>query len=502
MKINTLYIDNHKLLKKFSIDFKKDISILIGINGSGKSTILESIAQIFSDAILNEKSKFGFKLQYELRLENILEQTATTSEFVTNYIVVEISADKTNSDILYRVFVADKILEKKDDIEREFGSFNKIFPSNIIIYYSGLSDIMKNICLPHDLILSKQYRKEGVANIYRPFFYFEPALFDIILISLLSYEYGDIPNYLEERAKIKGLQSIQIRLKKPIWAKQKLDKWWGAEGEVKSFLDFLSSKMGGLEYQKILLTDKFSSNGNIVIEASGDEYLIITIIKQEKLFEIREYFTEEKSLFKMLNTLYVDGFWDCASFSFEKEENGEIRSFSVLSEGEQQTLIVKGLTELVTSQNTLFLFDEPDTYLHPSWQRNFIEEIADFTENSLNILSQFIITTHSPQLLSNANADKSEVKIMEDGEIIKITPKYYGKDISTILYEMMGVERRNKDMTKYLSQLFNLIEDEELESAKREFNLLSDLLGEDDPAIVQARIQLEYLEESGNEADN
>ena len=111
MKINYLYIDNHKLLKEFSIDFEKDISILIGINGSGKSTILESIAQIFSNAILNEKSKFGFKLQYELRLENILEQTATTSEFVTNYIVVEISANETNSDILYKVFVADKILE-------------------------------------------------------------------------------------------------------------------------------------------------------------------------------------------------------------------------------------------------------------------------------------------------------------------------------------------------------------------------------------------------------
>ena len=45
MKINFLHIDNHKLLKEFSIDFEKDISILIGINGSGKSTILESIAQ-------------------------------------------------------------------------------------------------------------------------------------------------------------------------------------------------------------------------------------------------------------------------------------------------------------------------------------------------------------------------------------------------------------------------------------------------------------------------
>ena len=80
---------------------------------------------------------------------------------------------------------------------------------------------MKKICLPHDLILSKQYREEGAANIYRPFFYFEPALFDIILISLLSYEYGDIPKYLEERAKIKGLQSIRIRLKNQLGLSKK-----------------------------------------------------------------------------------------------------------------------------------------------------------------------------------------------------------------------------------------------------------------------------------------
>jgi len=69
MKLNSLYIDDYKLLRKFNINFKKDVSILIGINGSGKSNILETIAQIFSDAFLKEKSKFGFKIEYELRLE-------------------------------------------------------------------------------------------------------------------------------------------------------------------------------------------------------------------------------------------------------------------------------------------------------------------------------------------------------------------------------------------------------------------------------------------------
>jgi hypothetical protein len=116
-------------------------------------------------------------------------------------------------------------------------------------------------------------------------------------------------------------------------------------------------------------------------------------------------------------------------------------------------------------------------------------------------MSQFLITTHSPQLLSNADPDKSEVQIIEDGEIVKITPKYYGRDISIILYELMGVERRNKKVAKELSNLFSLIDDEKLEKAKLEYQRLSDLIGVDDPVIIRAKTQLNYLEESKNEAN-
>jgi predicted ATPase len=497
MKLNSLYINKYKLLKFFSINFSKDVSILIGINGSGKSSILETIAQIFSDAVLNQKSKFGFKIDYELRLEEILEQTATTSEFRTDYIRVEMSASKKDKELSYKVFVADESLEKREEIEKRFNSFAKILPSNIVIYYSGLLDIMKGICEPHDQALSKQYR-EGNTNADRPFFYFYPALFDIILISLLSYEYGDIPEFLLDRAKIKYLQSVQIRLKKPHWVKQqKITNWWGAKGEVKAFLDYLNSLTLPLVIDENSKYDY--SKGNVVIEAWENEVIIISILGQQKLFQIREHFSEEKKLFKILNTLYIDGFLDNVEFSFV---NADGNSFKILSEGEQQAIVIKGLTELVTSDNTLFLFDEPDTYLHPSWQRNFIEGIVNFTESNSNVMSQFIITTHSPQLLSNANPEKSEVQIIEDGEIIKVTPKYYGKDISTILYEMMGVERRNKKVAKLLSNLFNLIEDEKLEKAKAEYKSLAELLGEDDPAIIRAKTQLDYLEEAKNEADN
>jgi predicted ATPase len=498
MRVTSLYIDNYKLLKEFSINFHKDVSILIGINGSGKSTILESIAQIFSDAFLKKQSKFGFKLEYELRLEETLEQTLTTSEFKTEYLKVEISANEKDEPLMFKVFTADKIIERENEIEKHFGSFEKILPSNIVIYYSGLAEIMKEICLPHDEMLSANFRK-GNTNINRPFFYFEPTLFEIILLTLLSYEFGDIPEFLNQRAKIKGVESIEISLKKPGWGKGKMENWWGAKGEVKIFLDFLDRISSTLLIDENQL--KKASKGNVIIDGWQNEVLKITIWGQEKLFEIREHFNEEKTLFKILNTLIIDGFAPEIKFSFIQEDEGE-KTFNVLSEGEQQAIVIRGLIELVNNENTLFLFDEPDTYLHPSWQRNFIENINQLaTMNEINT-SQFLITTHSPQLLSNADPTSCDVQIMEDGEIVKVTPKYYGRDISTILYEMMGVERRNKKVAKSLSILFNLIEDEELEKSKAEYVKLVEILGEDDPSMIRAKTQLDYLQEETNEAGN
>jgi predicted ATP-binding protein involved in virulence len=497
MQINSLYINDYKLLKDFTINFSKDVSILIGINGSGKSSILECVAQIFSDAYLQEKSKFGFKLEYELRLEEIIEQTATTSEFKTDYIKVEIYAEKKDVKLLYKVYTGNDILEKETDIEKKFGSLEKIFPSNIVIYYSGLADIMKKICQPHDEKLSVNFRK-GNTSLHRPFFYFEPPLFNLILITLLSYEYGDIPQFLSDRAKIKGVQSIQINLKKPSWGKGKINEWWGAKGEVKIFLDLLSKIGFSLDKDG----KQVGRNGDVLIESLPNEALTITIIGQEKLFEIKEHFVEEKTLFKILNTLLIDGFQPEVKFSFIQEDSTGQHSFNVLSEGEQQAIIIRGLIELVNNENTLFLFDEPDTYLHPSWQRNFIESINDLSKNTEYKNSQFLITTHSPQLLSNADPANCDVQIMEDGEIVKVTPKHYGRDISTILYEMMGVERRNKKIAKLLSVLFNTIEDEDLENSKMEYEKLIEILGEDDPAMVRAKSQLDYLQEEQNEANS
>ena len=494
MQITSLYIDDCKLLKKFSINFQKDVSILIGINGSGKSSILETIAQIFSDAFLKEKSKFGFKITYELRLEEILAQTATTSDFKTEYITVEISAEKPEDNLSFKVYAGTEIIEKESEIVRHFGFFEKILPSNIVVYYSGLSDKMDKICAVHENIQRRELYK-GNFSAANKFFYYRPQAFNLLFLSLLSYEYGNVNEYIHEKLRMTELYSFSIVLKRPesSWAKGKdVNDFWGAKGVLREFCEVLNR---WAKYTVIENQEEISFNFNSLT----------------RLYELKNHYQEEKRLFELLYIAQQEGLIKEINIDINKgqvktdsiPQNGEVSvSSNNFSEGELQLLAIKGLTELLSDKNTLFLFDEPNTYLHPSWQRSFIEEIITFVENLNSDKNQFLITTHSAQLLSNSNPDKSEVQIMEDGEVVEITPKYYGRDISTILYELMGVERRNKKVAKLISNLFNLIEDENLEQAVTEYNSLGTLLGEDDPTLIRAKTQLDYLEEASNEAHN
>ena len=48
MKIKTLYINQFKGFKNFNINFENDINLLVGENGSGKTTIFEIIFNALS----------------------------------------------------------------------------------------------------------------------------------------------------------------------------------------------------------------------------------------------------------------------------------------------------------------------------------------------------------------------------------------------------------------------------------------------------------------------
>ena len=136
----------------------------------------------------------------------------------------------------------------------------------------------------------------------------------------------------------------------------------------------------------------------------------------------------------------------------------------------------------------IVLIDEIDLHLHPQWQRNVISSLTQTFPNC-----QFIVTTHSPQVLSGV--EKENVFILENYQIVNNTPYTYGKDSNSILYELMNVKERPNEVQQQIDRCFQFIDNDNLDAAKSALRELSNLLGENDLAVVRARTHISFLED-------
>lgn len=80
MKIFRIEIENFRLLKNFSMDLEDELTLVIGKNNTGKTSILSVL-----DKFLNEKSKFSyddFNIDFKKELEDQIKSPTITEEFL------------------------------------------------------------------------------------------------------------------------------------------------------------------------------------------------------------------------------------------------------------------------------------------------------------------------------------------------------------------------------------------------------------------------------------
>ncbi len=159
------------------------------------------------------------------------------------------------------------------------------------------------------------------------------------------------------------------------------------------------------------------------------------------------------------------------------------RRLAIANPGPNDTLDGKGIV----------LIDEIELHLHPSWQRDVIPCLLHTFPNI-----QFIVTTHSPQVLSNV--EKEEVSILEHFEIVERTPHTKGRDTNSILFELQGVEERPEPYKDKIRELYRLTDEEKIEDARVALSELEDKFGENDTEILRANMHIEFAEEEKNEA--
>lgn len=443
MRITRVDVKNWRILKNSQAEFRTPCAVIIGENGSGKSTLIELILSIFELVFKKMKDPKaigdvdGFYLEYETKDEmGNLHQVTFESGYIEGSTPRELKIEI--DDATYSI--------KEDGGEK----LKALLPSNIIAYYAGDTKRVEGICRYFVEESLDAVRKSG--NDYTlsplhlpidvPFIYSDLYHLPIALTSLLV---GDGKSNVLEKLNLKPeLVNVTVRLKKPHWATAGSGDFWGNSSQL--FNDFLRG-----------LIDHSISTRN------GDDFIETEV----SAMNLRDYLEETGIahrgvfLFQIFDLLYNNGLLDYVDVSWKnKGTDADAISIEYFSEGEKQVIMTSALIEFWDKQHCLFLLDEPDTFLHPKWQSQFLPEVMENLKES-----QAIITTHSALMLSTM-AEGSELFVMKDGQLMVYSESTYGMVAGDIMETAMETAPRDNRVAALLEETENDIEAGRMKEAK------------------------------------
>lgn len=188
-------------------------------------------------------------------------------------------------------------------------------------------------------------------------------------------------------------------------------------------------------------------------------------------------------------------------------EKIELRPLAVrwLSDGERSLItIAADIAQRLASLNEaapeplqtgqgVVLLDEIDLHLHPSWQRRVVIDLPKVFPSL-----QFIATSHSPQVVGETEPGRA--MLLHEGGRVEVLDESLGRDSGWILRHVMGTPERNEELQAGLDAIHEFIESEKFAVARERVRALRARFG-DDKELVGAAAAIDRWEFMGDEAD-
>jgi len=467
-RLISLEVNDWYVLKNFKIEFEEGINVLIGDNGSGKSSVIECIALIFGHLhkFFNEDDRKAPHMKgYMISFKS---QEPETEKWHT----VQIDNLKdTGEEFNPTIYIDEKIL----DVKSCKNIIINLLPTKIGLYYAGVTDRLKELSIHFEEKYSKKIRLNEPAKLYpltlpvtRPFLYVNKGHLGIMLLCLLVSDDEKIRKCWGEEIGIDlSTSEIILTLKKPSWAKDSVEQLWGAHDLARQFITLLSENTNS----------KRVSDQKIEIAHNG------LYLKDEFARMFKNNI--ESNVFDIFDFLLFSDLLDSIDISWKNNE-GEHIELDHLSEGEKQLITTMAYRLLWMNQKGILLFDEPDTYLHPNWQVSFMKNLIH-----QSIYNQYIISTHSPQLINNNF--KGGLFIIKRGILIDHSNNFYGRDINSILTHYMGAQNRPAEISIMMDKIATEIANKKYNIAISELNMLKELISENDSEFIRLSTKLKFL---------
>ena len=456
MKLEYLYIDGYKGLKRLKLQFKEQtgvvpVDFLIGCNGSGKSSVLEAVGLIFTRIMQNELPGFIFELKYRM------------PDGTGIYVKPQKKGFCDASGRRRKLYVE---LEKNGKTQQLYSIPDEYLPDRIISYCSGANSSMEDILIRspraslasdlYDLSLamdvengegpvSGKEEHPGESSVARgeaaeerldvnPRVLFLdavtskfilPALFAVMPFDMQDDRISEKAlRYATLRKKL--LKRLNIRLI-PAAFSLRIDDTRLEEAadrpQMSILRRLLSQDVKGKALSNCVIhrtsTDRLEEDGSLAGETAAVFLFESWEAEGEKVFYhpmLQRYFDGNPfALISTLLTAWREGVIREIHFSYRNGDERGLYEMEDLSDGELMWLARIGLILMAQNhcgENTLFLYDEPDVHFNDDWSRDFVRFVYAMCSMDGTSGNEFLVATHSDLILTDAM--RSQIHLFEN----------------------------------------------------------------------------------------
>lgn len=419
MKIDSLALHDFRGIHELELDLDGRSTILFGINGVGKSTILAAI-NILYGAIINKIVNQRFKQTINLELSDIKRGKASA----------------------------------KVSAAFRFEDEDRTYPYEKTIIYSN-----KRLSIPKHLDELVEHYEE---------LYIGKTVIDEennLLQEKPDFNLPIFVNYGVNRLVLK----TPLRMRKGEF----YDQYSAFERAIENQIAF------GKLFEWFLEQETYETQ----------------MKRQDETYQDKSLSAVKKAMLAML-----DGYQDihivARPYSMRITKEKETLDILQLSDGEKCVLALFGdiARRLALANPSLdnplegtgvVLIDELELHMHTLWQR---KAIGILKETFPNI--QFIITTHSPQILGEVERDFNIISLSREEENINCSfiTSLYGLDSNTVLEDVLKTDSMNAELKSKVDEMYQFIEKRDFDKAETLADLIDEITLQRNTDTVRARI--------------
>ena len=446
MKITKIDIQNFRLLKNFSIDLEEELSLVIGKNNTGKTSLLTVL-----DKFLNDTKSFSyndFNIDFKKDLKRIVEEETIDEE------------DYTPKGIKLKIFIEYTETDNLANISRVLMDLDP--DNNMVVLgfeYALSYENIKKLKSDYQEYKDRLNPSEENTDIFNGFL--EKEYSNYFKINKYSFEYNigkkelNEKNFIrldDENISIKNIINFKyISAKRDVTNKER-------ENTLSKKTSELYKKFDNEDNQNIIqeFKDQLAKTDNELNNIYSD--LFKDVIEKVKTFGgIKPNETNIDIFSTLQHKELLEGnttvFYNRGNNRLPENYNGlgYMNLINMIFEIEIKIQEFKKSKEEKPSDINLLFIEEPEAHTHPQMQYVFIKNIKNLLKDGVkrddgeNRKLQYVITTHSSHIVADSDFDDIKYLINNKGNDV------IAKNLSQLREEYNKDEKQYQFLKQYLT---------------------------------------------------